>query len=88
MQVMTYSKLIHEWWPWLQQEGFEPLPAWHQWRRKTEFGFQSIIVSLMDLPDTEEQFIEVHCGLRFSAVEQLVFPFTSTLAGFRDNSLT
>lgn len=85
---MTYLNLLQEWWPWLRAEGFEPLPALHQWRRETDFGFQSIIVSLMDLPEKEEQFIEVHCGLRFSAVEDLVFPFTSAVSSFRPNSLT
>jgi hypothetical protein len=85
---VTYTNLLHEWWPWLRDEGFEPVPALHQWRRRTDFGFQNIVVSLMDLPNTDDQFIEVHCGLRFSAVEELVFPFTSAISSFRPNSLT
>jgi hypothetical protein len=32
--------------------------------------------------------LEVHCGLRFTAVEELIYPFTNGLAGFRSDSMT
>ncbi len=73
--------------PVLAPAAFRSLPRLQQWRRTTESGFQCVILSSAALPDGS-QSIELHLGVRHTATEELVFPFTNGLPGFRPNSMT
>lgn len=83
---MKYADLLQFWDPYLHDEGYSVLPHLHQWRKKTDAGFQCVILSLLPVP--EGQLLEVHVGLRIDAVEEMVFSFTNGLPGFRRDSLS
>ena len=57
-----------------------------QFRSATTIGFQSIILSASHYPDCS--IVELHLGIRADAVENLAFPFTNGLTGFKKDSLT
>lgn len=72
--------------PLFQERGFIAIPQYKQYRRLTPLGFQCVIFSFSHYP--EGSLLEVHLGVRADAVEQLAFPFTNGLPGFRQDSLT
>lgn len=72
--------------PTLLELGFEWLEAFQQFRRKTAFGFQCIILSISNYDDLS--ILELHFGIRFNQVEDLAFPYTNGLKGFSKESMT
>lgn len=72
--------------PFFERKGFLHLPQWEQFRKPTPTGFQAVIISLADYDDLS--LLEIHLGVRQDAVENLAYPFTNGLMGFRENSMT
>jgi hypothetical protein len=72
--------------PWMQERGFDWLPAWKQFRRTDSMGFGCVILSVSDYPDLS--LAEVHLGLRINDCERLVFPYLNNAPGFRNESMT
>lgn len=72
--------------PLFQEKGFYFVPAFKQYRKLTPIGFQCVIFSFSHYPDGS--LVEVHLGIRVDMVEQLAFPYTNGLPGFKEDSLT
>lgn len=72
--------------PPLKEHGFDWLPRLHQFRQSTENGFSCLILS--SSPANSGSIMEAHVGLRIDDVENLAFPFTNGLPGFRPDSMT
>lgn len=70
----------------LKKHGFDWLPRLHQFRRSSAHGFSCLILS--SSPANTGSIIEAHVGLRMDDVENLAFPFTNGLPGFRPDSMT
>ena len=70
----------------LQPMGFVYVAQWNQFRRPTQTGFQSIIISMANYSDVS--LLEIHLGVRQDTVENLAYPFTNGLLGFKPNSMT
>lgn len=80
------ESIIAELRPFFEQKGFLHLPKWEQFRKPTATGFQAVIISLADYDDLS--LLEIHLGVRQDAVENLAYPFTNGLMGFRESSMT
>ncbi|MEN0003254.1 MAG: hypothetical protein AAF798_03890 [Bacteroidota bacterium] len=72
--------------PLVEPMGFELHTKLNQFRKITPNGFQTLIVSLS--PYDEMCVLEIHLGIRNHQVENIVFPFTNGLPGFRQDSMT
>lgn len=64
--------------PQLQPMGFYWVPAFNQFRRDTEWGFQAIIISFSHYDDLS--IVEFFFGFRVNAVENLSSAFLNTNA--------
>jgi len=72
--------------PFLEDLDFQWYAAGQQYRRETNLGFQCVITAFTHYDDLS--LLEVHAGIRLDAVENLAFPFTNGLSGFRGDSMT
>lgn len=72
--------------PLFQEKGFHFVPQFKQYRKLMPIGFQCVIFSFSHYP--EGSLVEVHLGIRVDMVEQLAFPYTNGLPGFKEDSLT
>ncbi len=70
----------------LKESDFNWNPAFSQFRKKTNTGFQCVILSVSDYEDLS--IYEPHFGIRFDKVEELAFPYTNGLRGFQKDSMT
>ncbi len=70
----------------LEEFDFQWYPKFRQYRRETNLGFQCVILAFTHYEDLS--LLEAHAGIRLDAVENLAFPFTRGLSGFRDDSMT
>lgn len=61
--------------PVFESQGYEPLPAKNQFRKRTAKGFRSVIFSVSGA--TNEQLLDIHFGVRFDIIENLVHQFLS-----------
>ena len=71
---------------YLEAKGFIPILHLKQFRYPTPIGFKCIILSISHYEDCA--LLEIHLGVRADAVENLAFPFTNGLPGFKKDSLT
>lgn len=72
--------------PVFNAQGYEAIPAKKQFRKSNGSGFKNIIFSMSG--DEEEQIINVHMGLRFDLVEDLVCQFLDIPASKEKESNT
>ncbi|MCB0550903.1 MAG: hypothetical protein KDD19_25260 [Phaeodactylibacter sp.] len=72
--------------PFFKERGFTWLPHLHQFRKSTERGFTCVIISVSDYEDSS--LVEAHLGIRIDDVENITFPFTNGLPGFKPDSMT
>ncbi|SDK71812.1 hypothetical protein SAMN05421823_103367 [Catalinimonas alkaloidigena] len=72
--------------PFFERYGFAQVRAFNQFRRPTDNGFQNMILAFS--PCNGETWIEAFIGIRLDMVEQLAYPFTTGMQGFRRNSNT
>ena len=70
----------------LEEFDYQWYPKFRQYRRETNLGFQCVILAFTHYEDLS--LLEAHAGIRLDAVENLAFPFTRGLSGFRDDSMT
>jgi hypothetical protein len=80
------NALVNQLLPAMGEQGFEWIEAFRQFRKKTSFGFQCVILSVSDYEDLS--IVELHFGIRFDRVENLAFPYTNGLKGFSRESMT
>jgi|GEM_PF-1434317 len=80
------DSIVNELRPLFEQQGFLHLPKWEQFRKPTPTGFQAVIISLANYDDLS--LLEIHLGVRQDPVENLAYPFTNGLMGFRESSMT
>lgn len=71
---------------YLQDLGYAYVPKWKQYRKATQNGFVSYILSIR--PYQNECMVELHAGVRIEDVEGIVFPFTNSSPTWRGNSMT
>lgn len=72
--------------PLFLEKGFRYISPFQQYRKLTPNGFQCVIFSFSHY--SEGSLLEVHLGIRIDMVEQLAFPYTNGLPGFKEDSLT
>jgi hypothetical protein len=72
--------------PLFEEKGFHWVPSFKQYRKLTPPGFQCVIFSFSHY--AEGSLLEAHLGIRVDMVEQLAFPYTNGLPGFKEDSLT
>ena len=71
---------------YLESKGFLSVLSLKQYRYPTPIGFQCVITSVSHYEDCA--LLEIHLGIRADSVENLAFPFTNGLPGFKRDSLT
>ncbi|MEM6321896.1 MAG: hypothetical protein AAF960_29825 [Bacteroidota bacterium] len=69
-----------------EPKGFNLLPNKHQFRRRTELGFQTLILSTSHYDDIT--IFELHLGIRNEVIEKMAFQFTNGLPLFQRDSMT
>lgn len=69
-----------------ENQQFKFVKRVNQYRKNISNGFQCVIFSITHYPDTS--IFEAHLGIRLDSVEQLAFPYTNGLPGFRKDSMT
>ncbi|MEL7021310.1 MAG: hypothetical protein AAGK47_06880 [Bacteroidota bacterium] len=72
--------------PYFQARAYEWNSSLHQFRRQTDQGFTCIIISISPYPDVS--IVEFHLGIRLDDVENVAYPYTNGLSGFRPDSMT
>lgn len=70
LQDQSIYKLLQ---PLFQSQGYELIPAKKQFRKRTGNGYRSVIFSISG--KTDEQILDIHFGLRFDIIENLVQQF-------------
>lgn len=71
--------------PIFEAKGFQLMKHLHQFRKKTDGGFQNIIISVSG---SEPVLVEINIGTRVDLVEELAYQFTTGLRSFQENSNT
>lgn len=69
-----------------EPKGFHLIPSKNQFRKTTEIGFQTIILSISGNP--AYSLFELHLGIRNHAIERMAYQFTNGSASLQQDSMS